>query len=388
MKFVFASDSFKGSLSSERMIELLTEAANEVFPGCETLGIPMADGGEGTVAAVLSCVGGSWRSVEVHGPLGQPVTARYGIFDSEAVMEMAEASGLPLVVPEKRDPRQTGTWGTGEMILDALNQGIRRITIAIGGSATNDGGMGAMRALGVRFLDERGKELSGTGADLHRVKFIDRSGLHPAVKETRFTVMCDVDNPLLGPEGAAWTFGAQKGASAQVQEELEAGMSHYAEILRKMARKDVPGCEDADMVNFPGAGAAGGLGAALKVFLHAEMKSGVETVLDLVDFDSLLDGVDCVITGEGRIDWQSAHGKVISGVAGRCCERNIPVIALVGGMGKDADETYACGIGTIFPTVEGPASLEYVMEHAEELYSGAARRMFRLLRIGTRIGRK
>ena len=378
MKFLFASDSFKGSLSSEKIIELLTKTAKEVFPDCETLGIPMADGGEGTTAAVLACTGGRWQEVTVRGPLGKPVTARYGICPGrEAAMEMAGASGLPLVPVKERDPRRTGTWGTGEMIADALARGIRRITIAIGGSATNDGGMGALTALGVRFLDAKGRELSGCGADLGKVAAIDASGLLPAVRETQFTVMCDVDNPLLGPDGATWTFGAQKGASEAVQRELEAGMVHYAGCLQAFL-----GAPSVDTVNFPGAGAAGGLGAALKTFLHAELKSGGETGLELVGFDRLLDGVDCVITGEGRIDWQSAHGKVISGVAAHCRKNEIPVIALVGSMGKNAEKTYECGIRTILPIVEGPVSLEEAMEKAETLYEGAARRMFRLLQIG------
>ena len=381
MKFLFASDSFKGSLSSERIVELLTKSAKEIFPDCETLGIPMADGGEGTAKAVLACTGGLWKEVSVRGPLGETVTARYGICPGgEAVLEMAEASGLPLVPVKDRDPSRTGTWGTGEMIADALNRGIRRIIIAIGGSATNDGGMGAMTALGVKFLDDEGNLLSGCGADLAKVASIDAGGLLPAVKECRFTVMCDVDNPLLGPDGATWTFGAQKGASEVMQQELENGMLHYAGCLQSFL-----GASSLETVDFFGAGAAGGLGAALKIFLNAELKSGVETVLDLVDFDSLLDDVDCVITGEGRIDWQSAHGKVISGVAGRCRKKEIPVIALVGGMGKDAEKTYECGIGTIFPTVEGPISLDEALEKAELLYESAARRMFRMLRIGKEI---
>lgn len=385
MKFLFASDSFKGSLSSAEIHQLLSQAAREIFPNCETVSVPMADGGEGTMEAVVSAAGGSFRTVNVQGPLGNGqtdktdasnlVSARYGILPGDtALVEMAEASGLYLVPEEKRDPRDTSTYGTGQLIRDALEQGARAVTIAIGGSATNDGGMGAMAALGVTFLDRDGKELAGCGKDLGRVETIDLSGIHPAVSETHFTVMCDVDNPLLGPDGAAWTFGAQKGASPAVQEELEAGMCHYAEVLQKTFGTDIKSA--------PGAGAAGGLGAALLVFLGAEMKSGVETVLELTDFDRVSEGAALVVTGEGRIDWQSAHGKVVSGVARHCAAKHIPVIAVVGGMGKNAEATYEAGISSIFTTSEGPAELSYVMEHAGELYLSAARRMFRVLRAG------
>ena len=208
MKFLFASDSFKGTLSSEEIIRLLTESAEKVFPGCETFGVPVADGGEGTVDAVIAVTKGNIRKVKVHGPLMEETESSYGEFNGDsAIIEMAAASGLPMVPVEKRNPLNTTTYGTGELILDALERGYRKISIAIGGSATNDGGMGAMTALGVKFLDEDGNVLTGVGADLERVADIDVSGIHPAVKETEFTVMCDVNNPLTGPTGATYTFG-------------------------------------------------------------------------------------------------------------------------------------------------------------------------------------
>ncbi|MBQ4409271.1 MAG: glycerate kinase, partial [Firmicutes bacterium] len=310
MNFLFASDSFKGSLSSAKTAELLERAAKEVFPDCSCSSVPMADGGEGTAEAVIQAAGGKWVPVTVRGPLGEPVEAGYGLLPGgSAIIEMASASGLVLVDPSLRDPRNTSTFGTGELIAAALKAGCRDVTIAIGGSATNDGGMGCASALGVRFLDANGTLLAGRGDDLARVANIDVSGLLAEAKEASFTIMSDVDNPLLGPDGATFTFGPQKGAVPQIRDELEAGMENYAAVLKRGLGADT---------DFPGAGAAGGLGAALKIFLNADMRSGAEAVLDLVHFDALLEQADVVVTGEGRIDWQSAHGKVVSAVAKRC----------------------------------------------------------------------
>lgn len=378
MKFLFASDSFKGTLSSEQIITLLDAAAKNVFPDCETMGIPVADGGEGTIDAVISVLHGSIYEVDVHGPLMEEVVSRYGeTGNGAAVIEMAAASGLPMVPVDKRDPRVTTTYGTGELIKTALDRGCRDITIAIGGSATNDGGMGAMRALGIRFLDENGEELSGCGNDLARVADIDISGLHSAVKDARFTIMCDVNNPLTGPDGATYTFGKQKGGSPEILDELEQGMIHYAALIREKMGTDVD--------QIPGSGAAGGLGAAFCVFLKAEMKSGIETVLDLIHFDELLEGVDLVITGEGRIDWQSAFGKVPSGIGNRCRKKGIPAIAIVGGMGDKAEMIFDHGIDSIITTINGAMGIDEALERAEELYAGAAERAFRMVKAGMRL---
>lgn len=375
MKFLFASDSFKGSLTSQQIMDILTAAARKHFRDCETAGLPVADGGEGTVDAVIAAVKGSMETVDVHGPLMEMETAFYGkINDRSAIIEMAAASGLPLVPTDKRNPMKTTSIGTGELIRDALDKGYREISIAIGGSATNDGGMGAMTALGVRFLDKEGNELAGAGEDLIKVASIDVSKIHPAVAETEFTVMCDVNNPLTGEHGATYTFGIQKGADEEKLKSLETGMKNYASVIREQLGVDVD--------TIPGSGAAGGLGAALKVFLHANLKSGIETVLDLIDFNSYLEGTDLVITGEGRMDWQSAFGKVPSGIGLRCKAQNIPVIAVVGGMGKGAQDLYGYGISSIIPTVNGPMPVEEAMERAEELYADAADRMFRILKTG------
>ena len=375
MKFLFASDSFKATLSSRRTAELLTQAAEEIFPGCECAGLEVADGGEGTTEAVLSAVDGRKLSVMVKGPLWEQREAFYGALDeNRAVMEMAEASGLPLVPKELRDPRNTTTFGTGEMIRDAIDRGFRDISIAIGGSATNDGGIGCMRALGVRFLDESGQELRGCGADLIKIRTIDCSGLDTRIKErkVRFTVMCDVKNPLCGADGAAYTFGKQKGGTPEMLDELEAGMQNYRDLLLQEF--------GVNMDEVPGAGAAGGLGAALTAFLNAELKSGIETVLDLIGFEEKLQGVSLVVTGEGRADWQSVFGKVMQGVGSRCQRMGVPAVAIVGSMGTGAEQIFDHGIESIMTTVNGIMPLEEAMERAEELYLGAARRMFRMLR--------
>ena len=375
MKFLFASDSFKGTLSSSRIAELLTTAAKESFPDCICTSVETADGGEGTTDAVLDAVNGQRMFLTVHGPLWKKTDCFYGKLDERrAVMEMAAASGLPLLQEAQRDPRKTTTYGTGEMIQDALDHGFRDISIAIGGSATNDGGMGCMCALGVRFLDQEGRELTGCGENLGKIARIDLSDLDPRITETKFTVMCDVNNPLCGENGATYTFGGQKGGTPEILEELETGMLHYRELLLETFHVDVN--------EVPGAGAAGGLGAALVVFLNATLKSGIETVLDLVDFDTRLQGVSLVVTGEGCTDWQSAFGKVLHGVGMRCKKYHIPVVALAGSMGQGAEQIYESGIDSILTTVNAPMELHTALEQAEELYLNAARRLFRMLKVG------
>ena len=375
MKLLFASDSFKGSLSSEKTVALLAQAAETVFGACETSGVPVADGGEGTVDAVIQAENGRKITVPVHGPLMEEIRAEYGIFgDNKAVIEMASASGLPLVPAEKRDPRNTTTYGTGELILDALEKGYRDISIAIGGSATNDGGMGCARALGIRFLDADGRELEGFGRDLIHVDRIDVSSLDKRLEDAAITVMCDVTNPLCGKDGATYTFGKQKGATPEIQKELEEGMLHYNQVILDQFGID---CNKVE-----GAGAAGGLGAALKVFLHGNMRSGIETVLDLIHFDERLEGVDLVVTGEGRTDWQSCFGKVMKGVGVHAKAKGIPVAGLSGSLGKNALDICEYGVSSLMTTVNAPMSLDEALDRAEELYLEGAIRMFRFIKTG------
>ena len=325
--------------------------------------------------AVLAAVKGEQIPVRVHGPYMEELQASYGRIDeTRAILAMADASGLPLVPPEKRNPLFTTTYGTGELIREALLAGARDITIAIGGSATNDGGMGCMNALGVRFLDRKGQELKGIGANLREVDAIDLSGLMPDVRSARFTVMCDVEAPLCGEKGAVYAFGRQKGASLRELEELERGMQNYAEVLNRTFGGEIR--------SLPGGGAAGGLGAALHLFLHGEMKSGIDRVLDLISFDSLLEGADCVITGEGKADGMTVYGKVMSGVGRRSKAHGLPVLAIVGGMGEGAERVYECGVDSMITTINSAMPIEDALEQAESLYRNAARRLMRILAVG------
>lgn len=376
LRFLFASDSFKGTISSAEAGELLRKAALASFPDAETQTLVVADGGEGTVEAVVQATGGTIRTVAVKGPRGAATEAFYGLLDHHrAIIEMAAASGLPLLSHDEHDPCVTSTFGTGQLISDALDQGVRDISLAIGGSATNDGGMGCMRALGVRFLDGEGKELSGVGSDLALVREIDLSGMDERVAQTSFHVMCDVDNPLLGERGATRVFGPQKGATPEVVEELEHGMDNYAQVLVKT----FPGFDPMAA----GMGAAGGLGAAARTYLGAEVVRGIECVLDLVGFDQLLDGCDLCVTGEGHADSQSAHGKVVSGVAARCVAAGVPCVALVGAMNADATELLEVGVDALVPTVIDIAPREETLARSEENYRLAAERLFSLLKLGT-----
>lgn len=376
MKLIFASDSFKGSLSSKRTAELLTKAAQEVFGTCECIGVPIADGGEGTVDAVIDALKGEKTDILVHDPLMNRIRASYGIVGDKAVIEMAEASGLTLVPEPLRDPLVTTTYGTGELIRDALSRGCRELYIAIGGSATNDGGMGCLRALGARFLDQDGNELSGYGKDLSAVTKIDLDILDSRLSDASVTVLCDVKNPLCGKNGATYTFAKQKGATAETMKLLENGMQNYRNVIKR--RFGI----DCDLIE--GTGAAGGLGAALRVFLHAAMQSGIETVLELIGFDALLDGADFIVTGEGRADAQSVCGKVMQGVALHAKARGIPVYGLCGSLGDGAELLYDCGIASLYSLVDENTSVEEAMANAEEVYYRAAVQMFSRIKMEQR----
>ncbi|MBR1532952.1 MAG: glycerate kinase [Ruminococcus sp.] len=374
MKLIFASDSFKGSLSSRKTAELLTKAAQEVFGECECIGVPVADGGEGTVDAVIDALNGKKVSVSVHDPLMNRIQASYGIAGEKAIIEMAAASGLTLVPEDQRDPMNTTTYGTGELVLDALDRGCRELYIAIGGSATNDGGMGCMRALGSKFLNKNGSELSGCGRDLADVAEINLSDLDKRLSDASVTVLCDVKNPLCGENGATYTYAKQKGATPETMELLEKGMQNYRDVIIEKFGID---CDTVE-----GAGAAGGLGAAFSVFLNAKMQSGIETVLDLIGFDDLLSGADLVITGEGRADAQSVCGKVMKGVALHAKVKGVPVIGLCGSLGDGAELLYDCGVTKLIALSDSAESIEDAIANAERYYFDSAVRLFRSLRNG------
>lgn len=375
MKVLVAPDSFKGSLTSGQIIELVEAAGKRVLPDCQVLKMPIADGGEGTVDALVEILKGEKRQLAVKNPLLETVYAAYGIVNGDtAVIEMAQASGLPLIEMERRNPLYTSTYGTGELIRGVLEAGFRKIIIGIGGSATNDGGIGAMEALGARFLDGQGRQVKGIGESLGAIETIDLSNLMPELKAADIQVMCDVDNPLTGQRGATFVYGPQKGGTAEILERLEAGMLHYERLIRRDLGIDLSQIE--------GAGAAGGLGGALMAFLGAKLKSGIETILEVVDFAHILGDVDLVVTGEGRLDRQSAYGKVISGIGKACLKQGVPVVALVGSIGEGAEAIYDCGISGIVPIVNGPMTLAEAMEKAQQLTLEGAERLFRLIKIG------
>ena len=382
MNFLFVSDSFKVSLTSEDTAELLTRAAREVF-GADTVcqGLPVADGGEGTIAAIKHASGGEFIAMTVTGAAGNPVTARYLAIDGKrAVIEMAEASGLTGTPPEKRNPLYTTSRGTGELIRDALRRGFTDIAVSLGGSATNDGGMGALIALGAVFRDEVGTPLSGRGEDLIYVREADLSGLDPRLQEIKLTVMNDVRNPLTGPRGATMTYGPQKGGTPEILARLEQGMRNYREIIIEKTGWDPD--------DLPGAGAAGGLGAALGIILRGEMRSGIDTVLDLLDFDARLKETDLVVTGEGRTDSQTASGKVMQAVGERCRKHGVPAAGLSGSLGDGAMEILDHGICSLMTSVNAPMSLDTALTRARELYYDAALRMFLFIRTGMEMGRR
>ncbi len=374
MRLIFASDSFKGSLSALRIAEILREEALRSFPDAETLSIPVADGGEGTVDALLMALGGEKRSVTVTGPDHRPVSAAYAVApDGAAVLEMAAASGLPLM--QEKNPLTATSRGTGEMLAHVLREGATNILLGIGGSATNDGGLGFLMALGAKFTDESGASVPEGGAGLAKVRHADFSGLMPELAKAKITVICDVSNPLLGPTGATAVYGPQKGVTPELLPALEAGMANYAAVLRETLGRE--------MNAVPGYGAAGGMGMALSGVLGAELRRGIDAVLDAVHFDDLLQGADLVITGEGCMDEQSVrYGKVAMGVAARADRANVPVCAIVGSMRPGAEVFLDCPGHSVITTVNGVMSLENALENAEFLYRQAARRMFQLFRAG------
>lgn len=353
---VIASDSFKGSLSSAEVAEAAAEGILGVLPEARVFRVSVADGGEGTADTLIRALGGRRVECRVSDPLGRMITARYGIVDTPdgpvALIDMASASGLTLLRPDERDVMHATTRGTGEMIAHACRLGIRRFAVGIGGSATCDGGVGMMQALGYRFLDAEGRELPPGGGALCGLERIDTTGSMREISGCRFTVICDVTNPLCGPTGSAAVFGPQKGASPEDVEWLDRGLARYACILARDIGRDVAG--------MPGSGAAGGLGAAFLAFLNSELRPGVDAVLDLVGFDTLLRDADLVITGEGRMDSQTLFGKLPFGVCRRASAAGVPVVAIAG-MVEDAPALLAGGFSGVFPVLSHAVSLDEAM---------------------------
>lgn len=357
-KIVIASDSFKGSLTSLEVAEAAAEGVRRACPSCRAVCLPIADGGEGMVMAMAASLNAEEVSVTVIGPLGKKVTAVYAMTpDGTAVMEMAQASGLTLLSKEERNPLLTSTYGTGEMILDALKRGCRRFIIGIGGSATNDGGTGMLEALGFGFIGKDGHRLEGLcGGMMEEIAGIDAGSVRSDVMKSEFIIACDVDTPFCGPEGAAEVFAPQKGADRKSVEKLEAGMKSLCRLISET--------NGMDLSKIPGSGAAGGLGGAFRAFLNARLERGIDTVLELNGFDRQIADADLIITGEGRIDGQTLHGKVVSGIAARAGIYGIPVIAIAGMADISDSQIKECGLTAVYPIAERPeteSDLEYAM---------------------------
>lgn len=384
MKIVLAPDSFKGNLTSLQVASALEKGIKRVIPNANCIKVPMADGGEGTVQSLVDATGGKFIRKKVKGPAGKPVSARYGLLSDgkTAVIEMAEASGLPDVEGTKdKNPMKTTTYGTGQLMMDAINKGAENIILGLGGSATTDGGAGMAQALGVRFLDKKGKELKelGAGGMLDKIANIDISGMDSRVKRTKVTVASDVENPLCGKNGAAHVFGPQKGATPVMVKKLDANLKHFASVIKRDLRKDV--------IKLKGAGAAGGLGAGLVAFTGAKLKSGIDIVVEATQLAKHIKGADLVITGEGRVDFQTAFGKTPSGVAKAARKQKVQTVAIGGGITDDARGVFEHGIDGLASACARDMTLEEAMLNSKTHLANAAERVIRLVLIGKKMAR-
>lgn len=365
-KIVVASDSFKGSLTSLDVAQNVEKAIREVYPLCDVLKVNVADGGEGTMEALQQTLGGVRVSLVVKDPLGREIEATYVILNDgfTAVVEMSAASGLPLLKSDERNPLKTSTYGTGQLICDALDRGCRKILVGIGGSATNDAGMGMLQALGFRFLDAQGNQLQPVGENLQLVSCIDSTGRHPDLDKTEFVVACDVKAPLYGRNGAAYVFAPQKGADQKMVEMLDAGLRHFSEVSSAMAGYD---CSQ-----MQGTGAAGGLGYAFRQYLDARLERGIEMVLDAIGFDDIISGADLVITGEGRVDSQTLTGKTPFGVAQHAHRQRIPVVVIGGSVEIDVLQVREAGFNDVIQVTPLDMPLSVAMKPevaAENVYN-------------------
>lgn len=367
MKIVICPDSFKESLSATAAAQAIAEGVREVWPDADCVCLPLADGGEGTLDALVSATGGQLLRHTVRGPLGAPVDARFALLGDgkTALIEMAEAAGLPLLSPAQRDPLRTSTYGVGELIAAALDLGVTRILLGLGGSATQDGGAGMLQALGARLLDAQGQPLPPGGAALGQLAQLHLDGLDPRLARVTVEVACDVDHPLCGPRGSSAVFAPQKGADAAGVALLDAALAHWGAQLAQATGRQV--------AELPGAGAAGGMGAAALAVFAARLRPGIDWVMDALDFNAALHGADWVISGEGRADGQSAGGKVISGVARRAQAAGVPLLVLAGSLGDGYQALYPLGVRAILPIVPGPVSLAQALDGAAENLRRTAR---------------
>lgn len=366
-------DSFKGNLSSLEVARIVENGIRRVYDDAEIDKVAIADGGEGTLDTIVNSKGGEYIYAYVTGPAGNKVKARYGIIDgTTAVIEMAEASGLPLLPKDLQNPMNTSTFGTGELIIDAVNRGCTKIIMGIGGSATNDGGAGMAMALGVKFLDINGDTIGFGGGALKSLYKIDASGVNKKIKDTEFLVACDVDNPLCGEKGASRIFGPQKGATSEMIKVLDKNLSHYADIVKRDIGKDIK--------NIPGSGAAGGLGGGLMTFCDASLLKGIKVVLDVINIEDRIKETNVVITGEGSINEQTIHGKVPVGVALRAKAYGKPVFVIAGFIDKGAELVYEYGVDSVMSSMVGPMTLNEAIKESPKLIEEAAERLFRIIK--------
>ena len=375
MKILVAPDSFKGSLTAMEAAENIKRGIHNFDSEINVDLLPMADGGEGTVQSLVDATDGEIIEKEVTGPLGDQVEAFYGLLGDKktAVIEMAAASGLPLVPEEKKNPLKTTTYGTGELIASALEHGVEQIIIGIGGSATNDAGVGMAQALGAEILDAEGNQVDFGGGNLDQIESMNLNNLDSRLKDVEILAACDVDNPLYGEDGAAYVYAPQKGADTKMVEILDQNLRHFNQITIKELDKDTN--------KIPGAGAAGGLGAGLVAFLNAELKAGVDIVLEIIDFESRLKDVDLVITGEGMLDGQSIYGKTPVGVSRSAAKKDIPVIAVAGTLGRGVEKVLDHGINAYFSIIDRPAELKEIVERSPELLANLSEQVIRTIQI-------
>ncbi|MGM0549216.1 MAG: glycerate kinase [Bacillota bacterium] len=373
MNILVAPDSFKGSLTALEVAENIEKGIKKAAPKAKVELLPLADGGEGTVQALVDATQGEIIQAEVLGPLGNKVQAFYGLLgdNKTAVIEMAAASGLPLVPQAKRNPLKTTTYGTGELIKSALDQGVEKIIIGIGGSATNDAGVGMAQALGAQILDAAGNQIGFGGGSLDQIVEINLENLDSRLKSVEILVACDVDNPLFGKNGAAYVYGRQKGADRKMIKKLDQNLRYFNQmVIKKLAK---------DLSQVAGAGAAGGLGAGLLAFLAADLKAGIEIIFELLNFEKQLENVDLVITGEGCLDAQSLNGKVVVGVAHAAAKKRIPVIAIAGSLGAKADKILTEGISSYFSIINKPANLDEIINQSPELIISLSEQIIRTI---------
>lgn len=372
-KIVLIPDSFKGTLSSKQICEIIEKRINVHFPSCQVVSIPVADGGEGSVDAFLTALGGEKIIVTTKNPYMEDMESFYGLIDngSTAVIEMAASAGLPLV-ENRRNPLKTTTYGVGQLILDAANRGVKKIIVGLGGSSTNDGGCGAAAAVGVKFYNAKNQEFIPTGGNTHEIAKIDISSKASILNDIEIITMCDIDNPMYGPTGASHVFGPQKGADVNMVLFLDEGIKHLAATIKKDLNKDLS--------EVPGTGAAGAMGAGMMAFFDSKLQMGIETVLDTVNFTDVIKDTDMVFTGEGKIDYQSLRGKVVIGVAKRAKEQNVPVTVIVGGADYDIDEAYTKGVTSIFSINRLPEAFETSRGKSIENMNFAVDNILRLIK--------